>query len=139
MSVSTSEVRRVRRMIAETSATSAFSDADIAAAISRYPREDARGEAPFRKTKTASGALAPNPDWMPTYDLHAAAAELWEIKAADLAANYDFAADGGTYHRSQAVDHAMRMVRWHQARRSPTTITLRPEPAASGMEGGDAS
>jgi len=134
MAVTDADVLRARRMIAEASASSAFTDDAITEAIERYPREDARGEAPFVESTTTPGTLEENPDWTATYDLHAAAAELWEEKAAALAADYDFSADGGNYHRSQAWDQAMRMVRFHQARRSPTTITLRPEALAQGTE-----
>ena len=134
MAVTDADVLRVRAMIAEVSASSAVTDDAITEAIKRYPREDARGEAPFVESTTTPGTLTRNPDWMATYDLHAAAAELWEQKAAALAADYDFSADGGNYHRSQAWDQAMRMARYHQARRSPTTITQRPEPLGRGTE-----
>lgn len=37
-------------------------------------------------------------------DLNAAAAVIWDEKAAKVSGSYDFAADGGDYKRSQLVD-----------------------------------
>ncbi len=70
-----------------------------------------------------------NPDWTATYDLHAAAADIWEEKAAILSADYDFTADGATLARSQAYEQAMKQARYHRSRRSPKTITQIPDVA----------
>lgn len=46
-----------------------------------------------------------------SYDVYAAAADIWGEKLANFADWYNFAADGGQYSRSQAFDHAEKMER----------------------------
>lgn len=127
MDVSYENVKIVRKMIAESSPDSEITDDEISAAIGRHPVDDMNGAGPWIRSATAPTPTI-NPAWIPTYDLHAAAADLWEMKAARFASDFDFSADGGTYRRSQVVDHAMRMARFHASRRSVYTITQRPEP-----------
>lgn len=115
-----------------------YADADIQAYIEAHPLEDARGEGPWVESETTPGTLEENPDWTATYDLNAAAADIWEEKAAVLAGDYDYQADGGSYSRSQAYDQAMRQARHFRSRRSIKTIALRPEPLAQGTEEVDA-
>lgn len=126
MNASAAAINRVRRMIAETSPTSVITDEAIAEAIIRHPIVDARGEPPYLESSTDPAALVENPTWMPTFDLHHAAADLWEEKAAAVVGHFDFAADGGTYTRSQVYDHCMRMAKFHLARRAPVTVKQHP-------------
>ena len=49
--------------------------------------------------------------WTPTYDLAAAAARGWELKAGKAATMYDFTTDGQTFRRAQVIAHCRRMVR----------------------------
>jgi hypothetical protein len=70
-----------------------------------------------------------NPDWTATYDLHAAAADIWEEKAGVVSVDYDFNADGATLNRSQVHEHMMAQARYHRSRRSPKTITQIPDVA----------
>ena len=129
MTATAAQIAQLRRMIAEPSApTSTYADADLQAVIETYPTVDARGEDPMIESTTTPGTLMINPFWLPTYDMHAAAAAVWEEKAAALAANFDFSADGGQYSRSQGYQQAMQMVRFHLARRNPGTITMRMKP-----------
>lgn len=116
----------LRRMTGEV-VNSSYSDAEMTVYIEKFPVVDENGESPRVPSTTTPGAMMVNPDWTATYDLHAAAALIWEAKAAELAPQYDFEADGGSYSRSQAHRHAMEMVRYHQSRRSPKTITLVPD------------
>ena len=53
--------------------------------------------------------LPSDTDWTPTYDLNRGAAEGWRWKAAKLAGDYDFSADGATFSRSQARAHCVDM------------------------------
>ena len=119
-------VGALRRMTGER-VNSSFSDADLTAYLEMFPLMDENGEPPRVPSTMTPGEMMANPDWTATYDLHAAAAAVWETKAAELAPNYDFEADGGSYSRSQGYRHAMEQVRYHQARRSPRTITLTPD------------
>jgi hypothetical protein len=79
--------------------------------IQGYTVPDVEGDYPY----TSAGSV--NSDWSSTFDLARAAAYIWQEKAASLAANYDFTADGATFHRSQAVKQAMEMSAYWNSRR----------------------
>lgn len=109
MTAITVMIDQVRRMTGVSNGD--YTNQSIQAIIERYPVPDMAGNTPLLKNGDA------NPDWKARYDLHAAAADIWEEKAASLAADYDFTADGAIFHRSQAHDQAMRQARWHRSRR----------------------
>lgn len=133
MTASAAQIARVRRMANElTDAT--YSDGDILTFIETYPLVDARGENPTIESTSIPGTLIENPDWTATYDLNAAAADIWAEKAGVLAQDYDYSADGGQYTRSQAYKQAMDQARYYRSRRSPKTITSRSEPQWQGLE-----
>jgi hypothetical protein len=130
------DITTFRRMIAEPTTTT-YSDLALAEYIKHYPVEDIQGEAPFIESTeqiTEPETYERNPDWIPTYDLNAAAADIWAEKASGHAACFDFSADGGSYSRSQVYEMCMKQSRYYRARRSIGTITLRPEPLAHGLE-----
>jgi hypothetical protein len=108
MAATAAMIARVRRMTAEPTTTT-YSDAVIAEYIETYPVIDAASVDP-----TGAG-------WVPSYDLHAAAADIWEEKAALLQPLFDFSADGGSYDRSQAYEAAKDQARYHFARRRPSS------------------
>lgn len=110
MSATSTQIARLRRMVAEPT-TTIYSDGDLAAIIEEYPLRD--------------GA---------DYDLNAAAAAVWDEKAAALAARYDVSADGATHALSQKHAHAQAQSRHYRSRRRPGTIRLRPEPRPSEFE-----
>lgn len=115
MAASVTEVVALRRMIAESTSTT-YSDDDLEDIIETYPVLDSEG-------------LDPDDDaWTATYDLNAAAAQIWEEKAAALIGLYDFNADGGSFNRSQMYEQAMKMARHYHSRKRVKTITTRPEP-----------
>lgn len=82
------QIARLRRMADEPHESTPYTDADISAYIDRHDG-----------------------------DLHGAAADVWDEKAAKASADFDFTADGGTLARSQraiayrrnAADHRKRM------------------------------
>ena len=128
MAATAAQVARLRRMVAEPTETT-YKDDELATTIESYPLIDERGEEPYSwDTSTDPPTQEENEAWIPTYDLAAAAAEVWSEKAALAAADYDFSADGASFSRSQAFEQAERMARYYRARRSPRTITARPEP-----------
>ena len=57
-------------------------------------------------------------EWIPTYDLNAAAADIWEEKAATVADEFDFKADGGSFTRSQKEEKYLGKSRFHSSRKS---------------------
>lgn len=124
MTATAAQILQLRRMVAEPTTTT-YSDATLTTYIEAYPLLDERGEVPYTwDTATSPPTQDENEDWVPTYDLHAAAADVWEEKAAAEATAFDFGADGATYNRSQRHAQMMAQVRYHRSRRSPTTGTL---------------
>ena len=111
MTATLAMVNRLRRMVAEADTTT-YEHADLTEIIERYPALD------------SEGLSQDDADWTATYDLNAAAAEIWAEKAAAVATGYDFSADSGTFSRSQQYNQAMRMARHYGARRRVGTITL---------------
>lgn len=99
------DVARLRRMTGEVG-SGTYTDEVLSATLARYTLPDTAG-----KTDGEAG-------YAPTFDFHAAAADVWSEKAAAAAAQYDFTADGGSFHRSQVAETAERQARRHAARRS---------------------
>lgn len=123
MTISAEQISQLRRMVAEpTDAT--YSDALITTYIENYPTVDENGESPRIPSTVTPGEQMVNPDWTETYDLHAAAAAIWEEKAGLVAGKFDFSADGGSYSQSQANRAMMSQARYHLSRRNPSTIVL---------------
>ena len=123
-------------MVNESADTSSYSDATIQSYIEAYPLLDERGEEPYTwDSSTTPPSQDANEDWIPTYDLHAAAADLWEEKAAVVGQDYDFSADGGSYHRSQVYEQYMKQARFHRARRKPQTMKafMWPDPGTASV------
>lgn len=124
MTATAAQLATVRRMVAEPT-ISPYTDALVTAAIEKYPLLDERGQAPYTfDTSTEPPTKEDNDDWIDTYDLHAAAADIWEEKAAGWANKYDFKADGGDYSRSQAFEMCMKQARYHRSRRAPKTFRM---------------
>lgn len=55
-------------------------------------------------------------DWVPTFDLNWAAMTLWQEKAALVAGDFDFSADGSSVHRSDVIAHCKEMADHYGAR-----------------------
>lgn len=128
MAATAAQIAQVRRMTGEPTNTT-YSDEVMAGYIETYPLLDALGQEPFTwDTSTEPATQDANESWIATYDLHAAAGDIWEEKAAVVSARFDFSADGGNYSRSQEYDHCMAQARYHRSRRSPKTITQQTWP-----------
>lgn len=115
MTVTAAQISQLRRMVAEPTTTT-YDDATLTTYIERYAHMDEYGETPLDEYGEV------NTDWTATYDLSAAAADVWEEKAAALITKFDFAANGGTYNLSQQYEQAMKQCRHFRARRMPTTV-----------------
>ena len=139
MSATAAQIAQVRRMVNEPDDTT-YDDDAISTYIEAYPQLDERGEAPYTfDTSTTPPSEDENEDWIATYDLHAAAADIWAEKAAIVAQDYDFQADGGSYSRSQVVAQFERQARSHRARRRPGTIRLHKWPKETSFVDEDLS
>ena len=111
MAATAAMVSRLRRMVAE-SDSNIYDHEELTEIIERYPVLD------------SEGLSNDDEDWMATYDLNAAAAEVWAEKAAALVGSFDFGADGATFTRSQQYDQAKRQARYYGARRQVGSIRL---------------
>lgn len=119
VTVPASWVARLRRLVAEPT-TDTYTDLDLVEYLERYPLDDATGNEP---TDTS---------WTGNWDVNLAAADVWEEKAAAVASNFDFAADGGDYKRSQAYTQMSAKARSFRAKRQTSTLTLIAEPKPLG-------
>lgn len=115
MAVTDEMIAQLRRMIAE-SGSETYSDDTLEAVIEKYPMID------------ADGHFTDDDDWSETYDMNAAAADIWAEKAGAAAANYDFSADGASFNRSQEMDMATRMCAFYRSRRSMRTVRMIQSP-----------
>jgi hypothetical protein len=111
MAATAEQVIRLRRMVAEPT-TSPYTDAILEETLERYPLLD------------SEGLDSDNDDWVATYDLHAAAADIWEEKAGSFVTSFNFTADGTNFQLSQKYEQMMARVLYHRSRRSPKTGTM---------------
>ncbi len=64
------------------------------------------------------------------YDMNAAAADAWDLKAASYAAKFDFNVDGGSYQQSQQYQQAIAIAKQYRAKsvtRNGTTFLRRAD------------
>lgn len=73
------------------------------------------------KRPDAEGLLPSEEGWGPTWDLDAAAAAGWEIKAGRAVA-FDFGEDGQRFNRSQVHDQCVRMARFYRRGTASTRV-----------------
>ena len=111
MPASAQDMARLRRMVAEPTEDT-YSDDALQAILDENRLVD------------VDGLLPADDDWTPTYDLNASAADVWAEKAAAFAADYDFAADGASYDRSQKIQQASAMERKYRSRRAARGVAL---------------
>jgi len=107
-------IAKLRRMTTEVTLET-YDDAALETILGDYPLDDAAGNAPSEAV------------WTPTYDLHRAAASIWDEKAAKERDSYDFSmgsAGNATYKRSQLFTHALRMARHFRALAPMKTVEL---------------
>jgi hypothetical protein len=113
-------ILQVRRWTGEV-ANSSYTDAELTVIIERYPTQDADGEDQLLDewdegyTVGSGGTPVLNPDWTPTYDLHAAAADVWDEKAADAAKRFTFSADGASYNRNEVYRACVEQGQMHRS------------------------
>lgn len=115
MSATAAQIAQLRRMTAEpTQAT--YDDLALAGYIASHPLTDANHVEPSA------------PTWTATYDLAAAAADVWREKAAALADDYTYSADGVTLNRSEKYEHAVGQAHFWEARTAFGAIAQLQEP-----------
>lgn len=125
--VTVAQIAQLRRLIAEPTTTT-YSDALLATYIEKYPHLDEWGESPLDAYGYA------NADWVATYDLNAAAADIWEEKAVLVIGKFDFSANGGSYSQSQQYEQMMKQARYYRSKRMPSTMMLTKYPPEETSE-----
>lgn len=116
------DIARLRRMVNEPG-TATYTDALLVAVLVAYPLPDVAGEWPLLTSGSA------NTSWVGTYDLAAAAADVWEEKATAFVGNFNFTADGATFNKVQVTQNYERQARKWRSRRALGTHTLAAYPA----------
>ena len=128
MAVTAAMAAELRRMVDESTETT-YDDELILAILAKYPLLDVLGTDPQDVDYTTEPpTISEADDWIPTYCLNSAAAEIWAEKAGAVSDEFDFNADGGNYSRSQKADSYMVKSRWYASRRSAKTIKSFVEP-----------
>ena len=110
------DILRLRRMINENDDSNGYTDEVLSSYIVLWPAIDSEGRS------------SDEDNWTESYDLHAAAADLWEEKAAKVSANHDFSADGSSFSANQMYTNAMEMAGHHRARQKPTSKKVAKRP-----------
>ena len=120
MAATALQVLQLRRMTGLTgTAETDYTDSQLETYIEAHPLLDELGEEPYTiDSSTTPPTQEANDAWIPTYDLNAAAADIWQERASVLAARFDFSADGGNYSRSQSYEQYMKQARYYNSRRS---------------------
>ena len=133
MAASPAQILLLRNWIGELNDADPYTDEQLAATIERYPKMDARGVEPYWwDTSTTPPTQTATTGWIPSYDTHAAAEEIFLAKAGRTANKID---RGVERPQPNQVRHSLeheqykKMARYHAARRSPSTITLIASPS----------
>lgn len=77
----------------------------------------------------ASGRLADDPDWSGAWDLNGAAAQGWREKAAKVAGDFNFSADGSSYSKADVLAHCLEMETKYASRSHGVMASLAGRPA----------
>lgn len=134
MAATAAMVAELRRMVSEPDATT-YDDDTLELYIERYPVLDVLGRNPIEISYlTSPPTLSEDADWIPTYDLHAAAADIWQEKSATVAQDYNFTADGGTLARGDVQEQYNKQARFHMSRRKLKTTRMWVEPRITADE-----
>jgi len=89
---------------AATGSTPELTSSQVDAIVVRSARPDGDGNVPA------------DDDWTETYDVNAAIAAAWDLKATLAATRFDLTVDGQTLRRSQIIEHCERQAARFRAR-----------------------
>lgn len=128
MSATAAQIARLRRMTAEPDTAGTYDDDAIAGYIEAHPVRDAQGREPYERLSDGRLSATLNDLWTDTYDLNAAAADVWDEKASALTEETDTSVDGASISRSQAYAHAKAEARRYRSRTRPGSIRMATEP-----------
>lgn len=101
------------------SGTAVFKVEDVSGTVSGYSVDYARGIATFSTDQSGKSFY-----WSGySYDLDAAAADIWRIKASRVAGLVDFSTDGHSIKRSQQAQAYLNMANYYQSRSASEGVT----------------
>jgi len=133
MAATAAQIAQLRRMTGLAGSTD-YTDTSLTGYIECYPLIDERGEKPYTwDASTSPPTQDENEDWISTYDLNAAAADVWDERAGTVAQDFDFSADGGSYSRSQVCKQYQERARYYRSRRVMQTHTAWMDPTVGSM------
>ena len=114
-------LKRLRRMTAEPT-EALYTDEDLCLLLQEFPTAQKVGQNAW----TANSSLVNVVVW----DIHAAAARIWEEKVAILIGqgSYDIDADGQTLHRDQKLQQYRQQLAYHTARRRVRSVKILVNP-----------
>jgi uncharacterized protein with WD repeat len=128
MTVTADMITKFRRMINEPTAIN-YSDDELETYIESWAVDDEfDNKALILDYSTTPYSYITNTSWVPTYDLNAAAAEIWEEKAADIQDEFDFSAEGGNYTRSQKYQQAINMASRYKSHSKAKSVLMHKYP-----------
>jgi len=110
--VPTNVIADLRRKIGERENIEPWTDEVLTQVLQAFALPDAEGNAPG------------SDNWVPTYDTNAAAASVWDEKAAMFASEIDATVDGTTVRRSQRFRHARQMAAYYRAQRGARVVAM---------------
>jgi hypothetical protein len=120
-------VARLRRLVAEPT-TAIYSDEDLKATLRQFPTaRRMQADALFVNGSNAFSVVV--------WDVHAAAAQIWEEKIAALVVqgSYDITADGQTLNRDQKLQQYRAQLAYHQARRRVRSVKITAAPSRTQL------
>lgn len=103
MAPSEFDLARLRRMVDESDPSGTYSDEILTTYLEQWPLIDSEG----RDYNNSS--------WTEGYDLSAAAADIWDEKAAAVQSKHDFSADGANFSANQMFENAKNMAKHFRA------------------------
>ncbi len=118
MTATADQIAELRRKVNDNSVVPTYSDKTLASYIERY-----RIDAAYWET-TSGDAIVATTVIPEEYDMNAAAADIWDEKAAALSEEFDFSADGLSVTISQKREAALKMAKRFRARRAPRSPTM---------------
>lgn len=126
MSATAAQIAAVRRMVAEP-LTTTYSDVQVQTFVEAHPLMDELGTDPYWwDTTTDPPVKVVTNGWIETYDLNAAAADIWEEKMAAVSNLISFSADGGNYQQSNQYEQYKKMAGYYRSRSSARNIPVFP-------------
>lgn len=128
MAATAAQIERLRRMCGLTPSDATYTDAVLAGYIERHQLPDEWGELPYYPSDDEPPMAETNANWAPSYDLAAAAADVWDEKAAGYATQYDVNADGASRNLSQQYTQAQKQARYWRSRRAMVSARVMTVP-----------